>query len=93
MRASWVAQVLGVVMALSMVTTRSTRGDSTSSAQVEGIRLYRAGRFAEAIPYFDRVLERRPRDTTILNYRGICYLRTEQPEKALADLDRSTRVR
>src|SRR5262249_31091606 len=47
-----------------------------------------AGRFAEAIPYFDRYLERHPRDTTTLNLRGICNLRTEQPGKALADFDR-----
>jgi tetratricopeptide (TPR) repeat protein len=52
------------------------------------MKLYEAGRFAEAIPHFDRYLERHPRDTTTLNYRGVCYLRTDQPEKALADFDR-----
>jgi tetratricopeptide (TPR) repeat protein len=88
MRASRVARVVSLTIALSVVTAVAARGDATSSAQLEGHRLYDAGRFAEAIPYFDQVLERHPRDTTTLNLRGICYLRTDQPEKALVDFDR-----
>ncbi len=55
---------------------------------VTGIGLFSAGKYAEAIPYFDQVLARHERDVEILNKRGICYLRTEQPEKALADFER-----
>lgn len=60
----------------------------TRTARLEGIRLYEAGRFAEAIPYFDQVLAKKGRDLEILIKRGACYLRTNQPERALADFDR-----
>jgi tetratricopeptide (TPR) repeat protein len=63
------------------------KGD-TRSARLEGIRLSETGRFAEAIPYFDQVLARKGRDLEILIKRGACYLRTNQPAKALADFDR-----
>ena len=54
-------------------------------------RLYEAGHFAEAIPYSIRCWSGIHSDIEILNLRGICYLRTEQPEKALADFDRINR--
>jgi tetratricopeptide (TPR) repeat protein len=79
--------VFGLAVGLGMLLVVPARG-ATSAAQVEGLRLYEAGRFAEAIPFFDQVLERHPRDLDILNKRGICYLRTDQPGKALADFDR-----
>ena len=89
MRASRIARVVGLTtILLSVLAGGPARGNATSAAQLEGLRLCAAGRFAEAIPYFNQVLERHPRDTTILNKRGICYLRTKQPEKALADFDR-----
>ncbi len=89
MRASRIARVVGLMTILpSVLVVGPARANATNAAQLEGLRLYEAGRFAEAIPYFNQVLQRHPRDTTILNKRGICYLRTEQPEKALADFDR-----
>ena len=91
MWASRVARVVGLTMAIGMVVSLPARGDSTSAAQVEGRRLYHAGHFAEAIPYFNQVLARQPNHIEILNLRGICYLRTDQPQKALADFDRINR--
>ncbi len=91
MRVPKVAWVIGFVIAVEIVAASPVRGDSTSAAQVEGLRLYRAGNFAEAIPYFDQVLAKHHNNVEILNIRGICYLRTEQPEKALADFDRINR--
>ncbi len=79
----WVSlTIVTVVLSVS-----SVRAD-TRSARLEGIRLYEAGRFAEAIPYFDQVLARKGRDLEVLIKRGSCYLRTNQPAKALADFDR-----
>jgi tetratricopeptide (TPR) repeat protein len=75
-------------MAMAAMVAGRAHADPTRADRDQGLRLYQAGRFAEAIPYFDRVLERHPRDTTILNDRGICYLRRDQPQKALADFDR-----
>jgi tetratricopeptide (TPR) repeat protein len=75
-------------MVLNLPAGGLARAGGTSAAQIEGMRLFEAGRFQEAILYFGQVLERHPRDMKALNMRGICYLRTEQPEKALADFDR-----
>ncbi len=91
MWASWDARVLGLTMALSVMVATATRGGSTSAAELEGLRLYNTGQFAEAIPHFNEVLERHPNHAKILNLRGICYLRTEQPEKALPDFERINR--
>ena len=91
MWASWDARVLGLTMALSVIVATATRGESTSAAELEGFDSTSTGQFAEAIPYFNEVLERHPNHAKILNLRGICYLRTEQPEKALADFDRINR--
>jgi tetratricopeptide (TPR) repeat protein len=81
----WLWPTLTVV---TILLSRPIAQADTRSARLEGIRLYEAGRFAEAIPYFDEVLGRKGRDLEILNRRGACYLRTNQPEKALADFDR-----
>jgi tetratricopeptide (TPR) repeat protein len=75
-----------LVVYFAMIAT--ARADNTNDARLTGIRLLESGRFAEAIPYFDRVLASHGRDIEILNKRGICFLRTDQPEKALADFDR-----
>ena len=88
MRASRIARIVGRMMVLGVLAVGPAKGDATSAARLEGLRLYGAGHFAEAIPYFDQVLARHPRDLEILNRRGICYLRTEQAQKALADFDR-----
>ena len=62
---------------------RSDEGGSRRGAPP----LRRPGRFAEAIPYFDRVLERHHRDIEVRLKRGACYVATNQPAKALADFD------
>jgi tetratricopeptide (TPR) repeat protein len=76
---------------MTIVLFGPTARADTRAARLEGIRLYEAGRFAEAIPYFDQVLARKSRDVEILNKRGACYLRTNQPARALADFDRVNR--
>jgi tetratricopeptide (TPR) repeat protein len=81
----WLWLTLTVVTIVLLGPT--ARADSRT-ARLEGIRLYEAGRFAEAIPYFDQVLARKGRDLEILIKRGACYLRTNQPAKSLADFDR-----
>ncbi len=81
--------MLGLTLTIvTIVLSAGTARADTRSARLEGIRLYEAGRFSDAIPYFDQVLARKGRDLEILIKRGACYLRTNQPEKALADFDR-----
>src|SRR5580704_11652112 len=88
MRLPVVVPTISLAIVLSIATIRTTRASGTNDARFTGIGLLSAGKYAEAIPYFDQVLARHARDVEILNKRGICYLRTEQPEKALADFDR-----
>jgi tetratricopeptide (TPR) repeat protein len=81
-------------LSLAVVTIVSSHEGAhadTRAARHEGIQLCEAGRYAEAIPLFDQVLARKGRDLEVLIKRGICYLRTNQPEKALADFDRVNR--
>jgi tetratricopeptide (TPR) repeat protein len=88
MRAVTVALEIVVAGILAATAHTVAAGNEVSTERAEGLRLYQAGRFQEAIPLFDRVLARRERDLEIYMKRGACYLRTEQPEKALADFDR-----
>jgi len=83
--------MLGLTLTIvTIVLSDGTARADTRAARLEGIRLYDAGRYPEAIPYFDEVVARKGRDLEILIKRGACYLRTNQPEKALADFDRVT---
>jgi tetratricopeptide (TPR) repeat protein len=80
-----------MTMLPALTLTALVRADSTANARLEGIRLYAAGHYREAIPCFDQVLARHGRDLEILLKRGACYLQTNQAEKALADFDRVNR--
>ncbi|HEU5117237.1 MAG TPA: tetratricopeptide repeat protein, partial [Isosphaeraceae bacterium] len=62
-----------------------TRADE--DAKTEAKRRYDAGAYDQAIPFYDAVLERHPRDQDSRRDRGACYLRMNQPERALADFD------
>jgi tetratricopeptide (TPR) repeat protein len=88
MRLPGLVPTIGLAIFLCLTTVGTTRASGTNDARVTGIELFSSGRFTEAIPYFDQVLARHDRDVEILNKRGICFVRTEQPEKALADFDR-----
>jgi tetratricopeptide (TPR) repeat protein len=87
MTAPRIARVVGLAMALASMTAGRAHADLTRADRDQGLRLYEAGRFSEAIPYFDRVLERHRRDNEVRIKRGACYVVTNQPEKALADFD------
>ncbi len=88
MRLRRLATTTIVAIFLGMTPGPAAQAGSRSDARVEGLALYQAGRFREAIPYFDQVLARRGRDLEILVRRGACFLKIDQPEKALADFDR-----
>ncbi|AMV35905.1 tetratricopeptide repeat protein [Planctomyces sp. SH-PL62] len=61
---------------------------STNDLRAEALTLYQAGRFVEALPRFDAVLERHPNDLEALVKRGNAYLRLDRPSKALSDFER-----
>lgn len=61
---------------------------STNDQKAEGLALYRAGRYAEAVERLDAVVARHPNDSEALVKRGNAYMRLDRPTKALADFDR-----
>jgi tetratricopeptide (TPR) repeat protein len=81
--------VLATIVAVSCARfcTQEADAGGTNSARDEGIKLYHAGHYAEALICFDQVLARHGRDLEILVKRGACYLNLNQPEKAIADFD------
>jgi Flp pilus assembly protein TadD len=53
------------------------------SVQMEGLTLYRMGRFAEAVPFLERVRQWMPHANADANYvLGLCYLNAQQVDKA-----------
>ncbi len=82
--------VLATCLAILSVETclREASAGGTNQARAEGIKLYNAGHYHEAILCFDEVLARHGRDLEILIKRGACYLVLDKPEKAIADFDR-----
>ncbi|WP_165246387.1 tetratricopeptide repeat protein [Paludisphaera soli] len=64
---------------------------STNDLRDEAFTLERAGRYAEALPRLDAVLERHPNDLEALVRRGNVYLRLDRPSKAVGDFDRVIR--
>lgn len=85
-----VSTVLGVLAAGAVATSARGQSASARDARAEANRLYEAGRFAEALPLFDQVLERKPHDIESLNKRGCVYIRMDRPELAIRDLDQAT---
>jgi tetratricopeptide (TPR) repeat protein len=87
MKVPTIARVVALTMALAGLAADPAHADPTRADRDQGLRLYQAGQFAEAIPYFDRVLERHHRDIEVRIKRGACYVATNQPARALADFD------
>ena len=79
---------LSIVLGVTIVP--SVWAGGTNDDRLTGLRLYESGQYQAAIPYFDNVLARHTRDLQILLKRGSCYLRLNEPLKALDDFDRVT---
>ncbi len=77
-----------VTVVLGMTIVPFARAGGTNGSRGRRASPYESGRFQDAIPYFDQVLASHNRDYEILIKRGSCYLRTNQPLKALDDFDR-----
>ncbi len=68
----------------------SARAANVHQLRNDALRLYAEGRFQEALPLFDQLLQSKPRDIESLNKRGCIYLRMNQPQRAMADFNRAT---
>ncbi len=74
--------LLGLTLTIvTIVLSAGTARADARSARLEGIRLYEAGRFPEAIPYFNQVLARKGRDLEILIKRGAVIFERTNPRK------------
>ena len=86
-----IAQVLlatSMTILCAVVAAQQACAVGTDQSRAEGLKLYQAGHYEEALLCFDQVLARHGRDIEILIKRGACYLKLDKPEKALADFDR-----
>ncbi|MGZ3434084.1 MAG: tetratricopeptide repeat protein, partial [Isosphaeraceae bacterium] len=91
MRLTFVPLEVRLTFLLTLLTTSPALADRTAGARNQGFQLYEAGRYQEAIGALNRVLEKHPRDIETLIKRGNCYLRLDQPARALPDFDRVVR--
>jgi tetratricopeptide (TPR) repeat protein len=91
MRLTFVPLEVSLTVLLTLLTTSPALADRTAGARNQGFQLYEAGRYQEAIGALNRVLEKHPRDIEALIKRGNCYLRLDQPARALPDFDRVVR--
>src|SRR5262249_22502741 len=91
MRLSRIALFLGLSIIPSVTVVETATAGGTNEARLTGLRLFAAGQFQQAIPHFDEVLASHKRDLEVLNKRGACYIRVNEPEKALADFDNANR--
>lgn len=58
-------------------------GTDNESVQMEGLTLYRMGRYAEAVPFLERVRQWMPHANADANYvLGLCYVNAGQMDKA-----------
>ena len=90
MRVKSLRRFFTVLAVLALAPPGSTPAQSVHDARTEALRLYDAGRYQEALPLFNRVLERKHRDIESLNKRGCIYVRMNQPARAIADFDAAT---
>jgi tetratricopeptide (TPR) repeat protein len=88
MRHPRIVLAIGVAIVVGVPVSETARANAANEDRLAGIRLYDAGQYREAIPFFDHVLASHKRDLEILIKRGVCYLRCNEAEKALADFDR-----
>jgi tetratricopeptide (TPR) repeat protein len=79
---------ISLTIVLGVTIVQSARAGGTNDARFTALRLYESGQFQAAVPYCDQVLASHGRDLEILIKRGSCYLRLNQPLKALDDFDR-----
>jgi tetratricopeptide (TPR) repeat protein len=81
----------GRLLVWVLIGLASVHGVQAQQLRGDALKLYAAGRYQEALPLFDQVLQNKPRDIESLNKRGSIYLRMNQPERALADFNRAAR--
>ena len=74
---------------LGLASALAARAESVHDARGQARILYSQGRYAEALPLFDRVLKAKPHDIDSLNKRGCIYLRMNQPARALPDFSKA----
>ena len=87
MRVARVVLATMLLISFAGFCAREASGGGTNDARDEGIKLYQAGHYEEALLCFDQVLARHARDLEIRVKRGACYLQLNKPENALADFD------
>jgi tetratricopeptide (TPR) repeat protein len=91
MRGGWTLLRLMVWFGLGL--GGEARAERLNEIRAKALHFYDIGAYREALPLFNEVLSRKPRDIEALNKRGAIYLRLDQPQLALADFDEAIRLK
>ncbi|MFO0887883.1 MAG: tetratricopeptide repeat protein [Isosphaeraceae bacterium] len=92
MSLSRISFLVSLTLALAVMMVRPAPAGAVAPGREAVFQLYRAGRYAEALPALDALLERHPRDVEALVKRGNCLIRLGKPAKALDDFERVSRL-
>jgi tetratricopeptide (TPR) repeat protein len=86
---TWRESRRGWVVLLLLVSC--SRAESAGPFE-DGLRLYEAGRRAEAIPYFDRAIAADPKQKEAWLYRGRAYGETKNDDEAFHSYEQALRL-
>ena len=69
------------------------RDPSSAKPRIDlGNLYYDAGRYSDAITWYEAALKLAPKDINLSTDLGVCYYYTNQPDKALAQFDKSLAI-
>ena len=80
--------------AISMPTIHNTKLSAEHAIAIhdQGVQLYGAGQWVEALEQFDRAIELAPKFSEAYNSRGLTYHMLEMRHQAIADFDQAVQV-
>lgn len=79
---------IGYLVYLRYYADQRTQAEKEADQMREGIDLYETRRFVEALAYFTRLIDEQSRSGVAFLYRARCYRALNDPQAAMADLER-----
>jgi len=76
---------------LYLAKAESSGTDTADARFARGIILYRQGKNAEALTYFDRIIAAAPQNAVAYYHRGVVYDRLKESDKSIASFKQSIR--
>ncbi len=67
-------------------------GGEAQNAFSEGVKLYKAGKYKDAVAAFNRAIKAAPKSDEAYNNRGLAYFKLGQNDNALKDYDEALKL-